>query len=212
MMDHIKLLLVDDHKLIRQGIKLMLSQQSIYNFKFTEVSSGEELMQLLSNESFDFMILDITLKKMSGIDVLKQMKRNKIKIPVLVQSMHSEVDIIRQAFEHGANGYMLKSSEKDEIITAIQQIFAGIRYMSPEISLIFSNDIANNLNTRKKTDLTVRQIEIMKSLAKGKTYEELAEIYSLSRRSIEGHRNRILKKLNLKTTAELIRYVFEQKL
>jgi DNA-binding NarL/FixJ family response regulator len=212
MMDHIKLLLVDDHKLIRQGIKLMLSQQSIYNFKFTEVSSGEELMQLLSNESFDFMILDITLKKMSGIDVLKQMKRNKIKIPVLVQSMHSEVDIIRQAFEHGANGYMLKSSEKDEIITAIQQIFAGIRYMSPEISLIFSNDIANNLNTRKKTDLTVRQIEIMKSLAKGKTYEELAEIYSLSRRSIEGHRNRILKKLNLKTTTELIRYVFENKL
>ncbi|MFN5443347.1 MAG: response regulator [Crocinitomicaceae bacterium] len=212
MTDHVKLLLVDDHKLIRQGIKLMLSQQSIYNFKFTEVSSGEELMQLLSNESFDFMILDITLKKMSGIDVLKQMKRNKIKIPVLVQSMHSEVDIIRQAFEHGANGYMLKSSEKDEIITAIQQIFAGIRYMSPEISLIFSNDIANNLNTRKKTDLTVRQIEIMKSLAKGKTYEELAEIYSLSRRSIEGHRNRILKKLNLKTTAELIRYVFEQKL
>lgn len=211
-MDHIKLLLVDDHKLIRQGIKLMLSQQSIYNFKFTEVSSGEELMQLLSNESFDFMILDITLKKMSGIDVLKQMKRNKIKIPVLVQSMHSEVDIIRQAFEHGANGYMLKSSEKDEIITAIQQIFAGIRYMSPEISLIFSNDIANNLNTRKKTDLTVRQIEIMKSLAKGKTYEELAEIYSLSRRSIEGHRNRILKKLNLKTTTELIRYVFENKL
>jgi DNA-binding NarL/FixJ family response regulator len=212
MMDHIKLLLVDDHKLIRQGIKLMLSQQSIYNFKFTEVSSGEKLMQLLSNESFDFMILDITLKKMSGIDVLKQMKRNKIKIPVLVQSMHSEVDIIRQAFEHGANGYMLKSSEKDEIITAIQQIFAGIRYMSPEISLIFSNDIANNLNTRKKTDLTVRQIEIMKSLAKGKTYEELAEIYSLSRRSIEGHRNRILKKLNLKTTTELIRYVFENKL
>lgn len=211
-MDHIKLLLVDDHKLIRQGIKLMLSQQSIYNFKFTEVSSGEELMQLLSNESFDFMILDITLKKMSGIDVLKQMKRNKIKIPVLVQSMHSEVDIIRQAFEHGANGYMLKSSEKDEIITAFQQIFAGIRYMSPEISLIFSNDIANNLNTRKKTDLTVRQIEIMKSLAKGKTYEELAEIYSLSRRSIEGHRNRILKKLNLKTTTELIRYVFENKL
>ena len=211
-MNIVKILLVDDHMLIRQGIKLILSQQSIYHFKFTEVSSGEELIELLEEDTFDFMILDIALKKMSGIDILKYLKNNNIKIPVLIQSMHTEVDIIRQAIENGANGYILKSSEKDELVTAIQTILSGHRYMSHEISLIFSNEVANNLKSRLKTDLTMRQIEIMKSLAKGKSYDDLADIFSLSKRTIEGHRNRILKKLNLKTTSELIRYVYDHNL
>ncbi len=212
-MEVVKLLIVEDHKLIRNGVKLMLSNQSIYRFDFTEVSTGEEAIKLLGEESFDFVLLDITLStKISGFEVLKFIKRKKLEVPVLIQSMHDEVDIIRKTFELGAKGYISKSSEKDELINAIRSIFAGQRYMSNEVSLLFSNDIATNISSKAKNGLTMRQIEILKSLAKGKTNKELSEIYMLSVRTIEGHRSRIMKKLNLSSTAEMIRYVYDNKL
>jgi DNA-binding NarL/FixJ family response regulator len=212
-MEVVKLLIVEDHKLIRNGVKLMLSNQSIYRFDFTEVSTGEEAIKLLGEESFDFVLLDITLStKISGFEVLKFIKRKKLEVPVLIQSMHDEVDIIRKTFELGAKGYISKSSERDELVNAIRSIFAGQRYMSNEVSLLFSNDIANNISSKAKNGLTMRQIEILKSLAKGKTNKELSEIYLLSVRTIEGHRSRIMKKLNLSSTAEMIRYVYDNKL
>ena len=211
-MEVVKLLIADDHKLIRNGVKLMLANQSTYKFIFTEVSSGEDLIDLLKDESFDFIILDISLPNMSGIEVLKYLKTNQISTPVLVQTMHKEIDIIRQSLEYDANGYILKSSEKDELINAIITIFEGNRYLSQEVSMIFADEVSKNLSIKANTDLSVRQIEILKSLAKGKTNDELAAIYNLSKRTIEGHRSRILKKLNLKTTSDLVRYVFENKL
>ena len=211
-MTNVKMIIADDHRLIRNGVKLMLANQSMFNFQITEVTSGEELIELINKESFDFIILDISLPKMSGIEVLKYMKKKEIQIPVLIQSMHEEIDIIRQALEYDAKGYILKSSEKDEIVNAICTIFEGNRYLNQDVSMIFANEVSKNLSVKSKTDLSVRQIEILKSLAKGKSNDDLAEIYSLSKRTIEGHRAKILKKLNLKTTSDLVRYVFENNL
>lgn len=175
-MEVVKLLIADDHKLIRNGVKLMLANQSTYKFIFTEVSSGEDLIDLLKDESFDFIILDISLPNMSGIEVLKYLKTHQISTPVLVQTMHKEIDIIRQSLEYDANGYILKSSEKDELINAIITIFEGNRYLSQEVSMIFADEVSKNLSIKANTDLSVRQIEILKSLAKGKTNDELAAI------------------------------------
>jgi DNA-binding NarL/FixJ family response regulator len=212
-MEVVKLLIVEDHKLIRNGVKIMLSNQSIYRFEFTEISNGEEALKLLTEEKFDFILLDITLStKVSGFDILKFIKRKKIEVPVLIQSMHNEVDMVRQSLELGAKGYISKSSEKDELFNAIRTIFAGQKYLSNEVSLLFSNDLVNSISSKAKKELTMRQIEILKSLAKGKSNKELADIYSLSVRTIEGHRARIMKKLKLNSTAEIVRYVYDNKL
>ena len=212
-MKTVKLLIVDDHKLIRNGVKLMLSNQSMYDFEFIEAVSGEEVTKLLVIETFDFILLDISLStKVTGTDILRYIKNKKLNIPVLIQSMHIEAEIIKQSFELGAKGYISKSSEKDELINAIQTIFAGVKYMSNDVNIILSNDIVNNLESRSKTNLTMRQIQILKSIAKGKTNIEIADIFSISVRTVEGHRSRILKKLKLQSTPDLIRYFYDNKL
>ncbi len=211
-METLKLLIVDDHLMIRNGVKLILSNSNQYQFDLVEVSSGADAMNHLKSSDFDLVILDISLSDISGLDVLKFMKNEGIQIPVLVQSMHKEIDIIRQTFELDAKGYLLKSSEQDELLKAITEIIQGGRFLSHEISLIFSSEVSKNMSATAKTTLSLRQIEILKSIARGKTNEELAEIYSLSKRTIEGHRSKIMKKLQLKTTSDLVRYVYENKL
>ncbi len=208
----IRILLADDHTLLRQGLKMMVSE--IEGFTITdEASTGSEALQKVRDGVCDMIILDLALPDRSGLDVLKQIKSTHPKLPVLVLSMHSEAEYAERAFRAGASGYLTKESAPDQLMAAIRRVAEGGRYVSPS----FAEKLAADLESVQRSEipherLSDREFEIFRLIVAGKSLKEIADVLCLSAKTVTTYRARIMDKMSMSSNAELVRYAVENRL
>ncbi len=206
-----RILLVDDHAVVRDGIRRMFDERGAEVF-FGEAKSSREALKLVQEEAWDGVVLDISLAGRNGLEVLKEMKQMHPELPVLILSMHSEEQYARRAYRAGASGYVTKDSSRAEIVSAIKKVTSGGIYVSLAFAEKLVADIERKIDGPPHTILSDREFEVLRLIGSGKTVSEIAELLSLSDKTISTYRSRILEKMRLKTTAELIRYAIENKL
>ncbi|MCH7519580.1 MAG: response regulator transcription factor [Candidatus Dadabacteria bacterium] len=206
----IKILIADDHAVVRRGVKQILEQESGLKV-LGEATNGDEVIQNIQEKNWDILILDITFPDRNGLDILKEVKMLRPDLPVLILSMHPEEVFAVRALKLKAAGYVTKGSVPEELVLAIKMVLNGHIYISPSLSeklasyLELDNDIEEPLHER----LSKREKEVLIMIASGKSIKDIAEEIYLSVKTVSTYRKRILEKLNLKTTAGLIRYAIE---
>jgi two-component system, NarL family, invasion response regulator UvrY len=207
----LRILTVDDHAIVRNGVK-NLFEGSSRNIAFGEASNAQEAVRLVREQEWDVVVMDITLGDRSGIDVMKELKLIRPKLPVLILSMHSEAQYARRAFKAGASGYINKDSLPDELANAILKVANGGKYVSPTFAEMLVMGMDHNEVKEPHEGLSDREFEIMCMIASGKTVTEIAELLSRSVKTISTYRTRILEKMGMHTNAEITYYVIQNKL
>jgi two-component system, NarL family, invasion response regulator UvrY len=203
-----RILIVDDHTVVRDGVKRLFDEHA-GGADFGEASSSHEALKLVREENWDIVILDISLGGRSGLDLLKELKQIRPALPVLILSMHSEEEYARRAFSAGAAGYITKDCPRAELVTAINRVVDGRRYVSPILAENLIFDIERGTTRPLHEALSNREFEVMRLIASGKTVVEIARLLSLSDKTISTYRARILEKMNMKTNAELTHYAIK---
>lgn len=198
----LKILTIDDHEVVRRGIKEMFTEESA---TFGEARSGAEAIALAHKQQWDIAVLDISLGGRSGLEVLAELKQLRPRMPVLILSMHAEEQYAVRAFKAGASGYINKASSGEELRSAILKIIKGGQYVGPSLA----ETIVLQLSQPGKVpheNLSNREFEVLCSIASGKTVNEIASKLSLSNKTISTYRRRILDKMEMRTNAELTHY------
>ncbi len=208
----IKLLLADDHQIIRNGIKLMLKKNIEFEIA-SEASSGEEVISYLERNSnrVDVILMDINMPGMGGIEATEIITQKYRNIKILALTMHAEETFITSMMKAGATGYILKEANTSELIMAINTVASGKKYYSNEVSVAMINSLMSKDNS-KGNDLSEREVEVLKYIAAGDTNKEAGEKLFISPRTVETHRRNILSKLDVKNTAEMIKYAYQHQL
>ncbi len=206
-----KILIVDDHAVVRQGIKQIISDMS-EACEVGEAGNGGDAMQLLRRESWDLVLLDIGLPGKNGIEVLKQIRAEWKRLPVLILSMYSEDQYALRAIRAGASGYMTKEMAPDELLNAIAKVRNGGRFISPEVAEKLVFDLDEQSDEMPHQSLSDREFEVLRLIASGKTVSEIGEQLSLSVKTISTYRSRILEKMKMKHNAELTHYAISNQL
>jgi two-component system invasion response regulator UvrY len=207
----IRVLTVDDHAVVRNGVK-MLFEGRPEKAIFGEASNAREAVRLVREQDWDVVVLDITLGDRSGIEVMKELKAVRPRLPVLILSMHSEAQFARRAFKAGAAGYITKDSLPDELANAVIKVARGGKYVSPTLAELLVTGIDSDAGREPHEGLSDREFEIMCLIASGKTVSEIAELLSRSVKTISTYRARILEKMGMRTNAEITHYVIQNKL
>jgi DNA-binding NarL/FixJ family response regulator len=206
-----KILIADDHSAIRVGVKQICSTEFPF-VKFGEAVNYAEVFQRLKEHDWDILILDIDLPGRNGLDILTQIKAEKLKIPVLMFSFHSEEQIALRAMKLGAAGYLSKDAADLELVKAINQIIKGKKYISQSLSEKLLSLLDDKSNKEPHELLSDREYQTLLLIASGKTVSEIAGILCLSTPTISTYRARILEKMKMKNNAALTTYAITQKL
>jgi DNA-binding NarL/FixJ family response regulator len=207
----IRVLIADDHAILRSGLKEILGHE----LKDVECGEAEDARQVLlqvQSGGWDLVMLDITMPGRSGLDILKDIKAVRPKLPVLVLSMHPEDQYGKRVLKAGASGYMRKESAPDELIKAIRKVLAGGRYVSPALAEKLAVDLSDDVGWPSHETLSDREFEVLRMIASGKTVGRIAEELHLSVTTVSTYRARILEKMDLNTTAELMHYALRNHL
>jgi DNA-binding NarL/FixJ family response regulator len=210
-MTEINMLIADDHSMIRGGLIALLEHQERFKANITEAVNGKEALQLATSNHFDLILLDITMPEMDGITVLKKLKELGCEIPVLVMSMHNERTIIRQALEAGAYGYLLKNTGLEELTKAIFTVVRKQKYYSNEVTQVLFNDgkAPTKSDIHFEHNLSKREVEVLELIVKEYTSQDIADKLFISKRTVEGHRKKIMSKLGIKTSIGLVKFALE---
>jgi two-component system invasion response regulator UvrY len=206
-----KILIVDDHEVVREGVKKILGEQPSAA-TFGEASTAPEAIRLVREQDWDVVVLDLSVGDGGGLEVLKELKQIRPRLPVLILSMHSEEQYARRAFKAGAAGYITKGSPREELVKAINKVIEGGVYISPALAERLAIDLGSDTERAPHEALSDREFEVMRLIASGKTVGEIAEMLSLSDKTISTYRARILEKMGMKTNAELTHYAIQNKL
>jgi len=201
----IKVLIVDDHPVVRRGIRQILEDDPMINL-IDEASDGKELLTRMMNQIYDIILLDITLPGRSGLDLIGQIKKIQPSTAVLILSMHSEEMYAIKALRAGASGYISKSSIPDELMKALNKVLKGARYISTSMADRLTENLLSETGKSLQELLSPRESEVLSLIASGKTVSQIAKSLSLSPKTISTYRERLLEKLKLETTSDLIRY------
>ena len=207
----IRVLIADDHAVVRQGLKQILSEQPDMKV-FGEASTIPELLDRVHKQKWDVVVLDISMPGRGGLDGLKQLKEAQPKLPVLILSMHPEDQFAVRALKTGASGYLTKDSAPEELLQAIRKILTGRKYISPELAEKLAEDLRTDIARPLHEVLSDREFQILRLIASGKSVTEIAKALSLSVKTVSTYRTRILEKMQMKTNAELIHYAVKQQL
>jgi DNA-binding NarL/FixJ family response regulator len=213
-MSRYRVVLADDHALLRQGLKKIIGGKSDLTV-VGDVGDGIALISLLKKVRTDMVILDISMPNMRGIEATCEIKKLHPRVKVLILTMHKDMEFLHQAIAVGADGYLLKEALDTELFSAIRKIRSGKIYICSRLVDMLSHDwVQMSQGNRKSADdkliLSSREREVLKMLAEGKTSKEIADILVISTRTVEHHRANIQCKLNLKKTADLIRYAVQK--
>ena len=194
----IKIMITDDHSMIREGLKNLLELEGDIEV-IAEAENGEECLEkLASGVKPDVLLLDINMPKMNGLEVLKNLKERKLKIKVLVLTVHNETEYLMKAVDIGINGYVLKDSESSELKKAITAIADGEKYIQPSlIPALNSKMIEKNEDELKIDSLTKRELQVLKEVAVGKFNRDIAKEMEISERTVKNHISSIFKKLDV---------------
>lgn len=210
----IRLLIADDHPLMAEGIANTFEEQEDIDVKAV-VANGQEALDLISENLFDVVLLDIDMPVLNGIECAKQIIRRYPDIKVAMLSMHQEASLIRSLIDIGVKGYMLKTIPKDELIYAVKQIFKGREYFNASITKALLHPEHDNKTVKildkspLLVELTSRELEILKLIAKGSTNTQIGEQLFISPRTVDTHRTNMMKKLEVKNVAGLVRFAFQ---
>lgn len=207
-----RILLVDDHQLIIDGLRGFIETNPNY-IVVGEANNGNEAIRLAEVLQPDVILMDIEMPEISGIQACQEIKRLHPQMKVVIVSMHNEKQLIKKLIEQGADGYLLKNSSKDDVMTAIEKVLNNHSYFSEEVTLSLldkNNKEQTNSNTFSKLgDLTEREIEILKLLSQGMTNKEVGDALNISHRTVDTHRTNLMKKLDVTNVAGLIRFAFQ---
>ena len=205
-----RILLADDHDVVRQGLKQILIE-SIPEMHFGDANTGREALRLARKEPWDLAILDISLPDRSGLDVLKELRRDLPALPVLVLSMYPEEQFAVRVLRAGASGYLTKRTAAQELVAAVRKVLAGGRYVSALVaeSLAVAVGVLPQSAADLHEALSDREYQVFRMLAMGKTVKDIGEELFLSPQTVSTHRGRILDKMDMTTNAELTRYAIQ---
>ena len=208
-MKPIRILLADDHNLLREGLRLLLERQQGFAV-VAEASDGREALRLTEEHRPDVVVMDIAMPVLNGIDATKRIVETCTQTAVIILSMHHDESYVVRALNAGARGYLLKDSLKADLIGAVNAVSQGHSFFSPKIRLLLQEDSFRQMADKQKSDtlelLSGREREVLQLAAEGRSNKEIADLLTLSFHTIETHRAHILQKLNLHTVPELILY------
>lgn len=205
------ILIADDHAIFRRALREFLALE-LESATFGEAASAEEVLTQTRSRQWDLVILDISMPGRSGLDVLKELSSRQTQPAVLVLSMHAEILYGKRALRAGASGYLSKDSEPEELITAIRRVLRGGTYISAAVAEKLAKDLSHRTEGPEYERLSGRELEILCMIASGKTVSQIADTLHLSVTTVSTYRARILEKLNLRTSAELMRYALNHDL
>jgi len=205
----IKILIADDHAVVREGLKQIIAETPDM-LVADEADNGQDVLNKVSERNYDVVLLDITMPGRSGLDVLKQLKTKKPKLPVLMLSVHPEEQYAVRTLKAGAAGYLTKGSATDELISAIRKISQGKKYISSSLAEKLAFDLDVDHEKPRHEILSDREYQVMSLIASGKTVKDIADELSLSVQTISTYRSRILEKMKMKNNAEIIYYAVKQ--
>jgi len=205
----IRVLVADDHAVVRRGVVQILAE-SPHIVVAGEASCGSEVLRAVRENDYDIVLLDIAMPGGSGLEVLKQLHSLRPDVQVLILSMYPEKQYAMRALRAGAAGYLTKDSAPDELIDAIDRISRGDKYITRSLAQELASELGGNADKELHEALSDREYQVMRLLAAGKSVSEIAAQLSLSVKTVSTYRTRILEKLDLKTTAEIMHYALER--
>jgi two-component system, NarL family, invasion response regulator UvrY len=203
-----KILLADDHQVVREGLKQILKKLFLADF-IEEAKDGHEALNKIKSGAFDFVILDISMPGLSGLDILLLLESNKVKEKVLIMSVHPQKQYAIRALKLGAGGYISKDSTSDELELAIKKIASGKKYVSSDIIGLLVSDHDNKEDISQHERLSEREFQVMCLLAKGISLKEIGEKLFISERTVSTYRTRLLEKMEMKSNSELALYAYK---
>jgi two-component system invasion response regulator UvrY len=206
-----KVLIVDDHEVVRDGVKRLLDEQPGATF-CGEAGTPDQALRMALADEWDAVILDLSFAGKSGLEILKELKQIRPRLPVLVLTMHSEEQYARRVFKAGAAGFITKNSPRAELSKAIHKVMEGGKYLSPALAEKLIIDLERGVDRPPDETLSDREFQVMCLIASGKTLSEIAELLSLSDKTISTYRARLMEKMGMRTNAELTHYAIHNKL
>ncbi|OPY86875.1 MAG: Response regulator UvrY [Smithella sp. PtaU1.Bin162] len=210
-MKKVKILIADDHPIVRAGIKQILADTPDMVVA-DEAGNGQEVLNLIKKNNYDVILLDISMPGRSGLEILKDLKKEKPKIPVLILSIYPEEQYAIRALRAGAAGYLTKSSAPNELVAAVRKISGGSRYITAVLAEKLASYIDVDLKKPLHETLSDREYQVMLMIAAGKTVTEIADELCLSVKTISTYRSHILGKMYLKNNSEIARYALQNNL
>src|ERR1700740_1867995 len=205
------ILIADDHELVRGGLARIITEE-FPSAIIHEVPNGVQAEKMSRTKTWSLIIMDMSMPDKTGLDVLKQLRAEAIKIPVLILSIHPENQYALRVLKAGGNGYISKDCPRVDFITAVRTILNGKRYISAEVAEKLASRFDDDLNKEQHELISDRELQVLKLIASGKTVSEIADELSLSVATISTYRSRLLEKMNLKNNAELTHYAINNQL
>jgi len=208
----IKVLLADDHSIVRAGLRRIVEESGDMEV-IAEAADGREAIRLVRKTAPDVAVIDISMPGLDGLEVVSRLRGHCPDLPILILTMHEEGQYVVRAIQAGAMGYMTKQSAPEQLLKAIRKIHAGSRYLTDEAAETLALRIAKGTGEQSPLDsLSMREIQVLRRLAMGHTNREIAGAYSISIKTVDTYRLRLLKKLNLRNNAELSRFAMQNRL
>jgi DNA-binding NarL/FixJ family response regulator len=210
-----RILLADDHGVVRKGLKSLLESEGDL-LVVGEASDGRQAVDLAAELEPDLVVMDIAMPRLNGLDATSQIVKRRPQTAVIILSMHSDDEYLVRALTAGAKGYLLKDSADADLVLAVRTVLAGRPFFSPAIAQTLLEDYLRQLQQRGLSDsyelLTDREKEVLHLLAEGKTNKDIAALLDLSTYTVETHRTRLMQKLDLHNTAEIVLYAVRKKI
>lgn len=207
----IKVFIADDHAIVRKGLRLIFSETP--DLKVVgEAENGSDLLQKVRKVDVDVVLMDIGMPEKNGWDVLIQLKNEHSRLPVLILSIYPEEDYAVQFLKAGASGYLSKTSAPEQLVAAVRKVAQGGKFISPGLAEKLVSDLGKDSEKPLHSTLSPRELQILCLIASGKTVKEIAGELALSVPTISTYRGRILEKMNMKTSAQLIHYAVKNRL
>ncbi len=207
----LRILIADDHPIVRQGIGQLIAKTADMVVA-DEASNGSEVLDKVRASHCDVVLLDLSMPGLHGLDIIRQLKKESPRLPILILSMHSEEQYAVRAFRAGASGYLTKQSAPDELLAAIRKVSIGGKYVSSSLAEKLASDLEIGTGKLPHETLSNREYQVMLMIAAGKTVAEIAEELSLSVQTISTYRARILQKMRMKNNVELANYAIKNQL
>jgi two-component system, NarL family, invasion response regulator UvrY len=207
----IRILIADDHIVVRRGLKMILSE-GFPGSTIEDVGDAEDLVKQVIKADWDVVISDLNMPGRSGLDALVQIKQIKPSLPVLILSIHSEEQYAIRVLKAGASGYLSKDTAPDELVSAVQKVLLGKKYITAAVAEKLTASFDQNQDKVLHESLSDREFDVLKMLASGKSVSEIAELLFLSVTTVSTYRARIITKMSLKNNAEITLYAIEHKL
>jgi two-component system, NarL family, invasion response regulator UvrY len=207
----LRVLIVDDHAVVRQGLKQIVGAEP--DMRVTgEAANANELLALARHEPYDVVVLDIHMPGISGLDALKELKHDHPQLPVLILSMHPEDQVAVRTLKMGASGYLTKESAPEELVRAIHKVVSGGRYISPTLAERLADNITTGTDGPPHERLSSREYQVLCLIGSGIGVNHIAAELNLSVKTVSTYRARILEKLQMKSTGDLIAYAIRSRL